>query len=112
MSEQDKRDLSASFQKTVIAHLHQKIRKIVANEKIKDVALVGGVSANLAIRDAFGKLSAQHNKNFYTAPLQYCADNAAMIGRYGIDALKADLDIEPSEITVSANRKLKSGMRL
>jgi len=112
MSEQDRQDLAASFQKALIAHLIQKIRKILAKESIPDVALVGGASANLAIRGAFNSLCAEYGKRLHTAPLEFCADNAAMIGRYGIDALSQGLTCSPEEITVSANRKLQPGMKL
>ena len=112
MSEQDRRDLAAAFQQAVIAHLSQKIRKILAREPIPDVALVGGASANLAIRSAFETLCAEYGKELHTAPLEFCSDNAAMIGRYGIDALAAGLTCEPEAITVSANRKLQPGMTL
>ncbi|WP_457608504.1 tRNA (adenosine(37)-N6)-threonylcarbamoyltransferase complex transferase subunit TsaD [Nitratifractor sp.] len=112
MSEQDRRDLAASFQKALIAHLIQKIRKILAKEPIPNVALVGGASTNLAIRSAFEGLCAEYGKRLHTAPLEFCTDNAAMIGRYGLDALEAGLSVPPEEITVSANRKLQSGMKL
>ncbi|WP_292656536.1 tRNA (adenosine(37)-N6)-threonylcarbamoyltransferase complex transferase subunit TsaD [Nitratifractor sp.] len=112
MSEQDRQDLAAAFQRAVITHLSQKIRKILARESIPDVALVGGASANLAIRKAFDVLCADYGKRLHTAPLEFCSDNAAMIGRYGLDALAASLTCEPEEITVSANRKLQPGMKL
>ena len=112
MSEQDRRDLAAAFQKALITHLIQKIRKILARESIPDVALVGGASANLAIRKAFDSLCADYGKRLHTAPLEYCADNAAMIGRYGLEALAAGLTCQPEEIAVSANRKLQPGMKL
>ena len=112
MSEQDRRDLAASFQKALIAHLIQKSRKLFAAESIPDVALVGGASANLAIRGAFERLCGEFGKRLHTAPLEFCSDNAAMIGRYGIDALAAGFAIDPSEIRVRPNRKLQSGMQL
>jgi len=112
MDEQDRRDLAASFQRAVIAHLLQKSRKIFTAETIPDAALVGGVSANLAIRNAFERLCTDTGKRLHTAPLEYCSDNAAMIGRYGIDALAAGAVCSPAEITVSANRKLRTGTML
>jgi len=112
MSETDRQDLAASFQKAIIAHLVQKSRKLFAAESISEVALVGGASANLAIRGAFEELCAEFGKRLHTAPLEFCSDNAAMIGRYGIDALAAGFAIDPSEIRVRPNRKLQSGMLL
>jgi N6-L-threonylcarbamoyladenine synthase len=112
MSERDRRDLAASFQKAVIAHLIQKSRKLLAHEPIPDVALVGGASANLAIRSAVEDLCAQYGKHLHTAPLEFCADNAAMIGRYALDALAAGLTVAPGELRVNPSRKLKAGMKL
>lgn len=112
MSEQDRRDLAASFQKALIAHLIQKSRKLLANESILDVALVGGASANLAIRSAVEALCAQYGKRLHTAPMEFCSDNAAMIGRYGLDALAARLTVAPEELRVNPSRKLKAGMKL
>ncbi|ADV45500.1 tRNA (adenosine(37)-N6)-threonylcarbamoyltransferase complex transferase subunit TsaD [Nitratifractor salsuginis] len=112
MSEQDRRDLAASFQKALIAHLIQKSRKLLAKEAIPDVALVGGASANLAIRGAVEALCAQYGKRIHTAPLEFCSDNAAMIGRYGLDALAAGLTVAPEDLRVNPSRKLKAGMKL
>lgn len=112
MNEQDRRDLAAAFQKALITHLTQKIRKILAGESIPDVALVGGASANLAIREAFDSLCRAYGKRLHTAKLEFCSDNAAMIGRYGLDALAEGLTCSPEAITVSANRKLQPGMKL
>ncbi len=74
--------------------------------------MVGGASANLYLRESFEKLCKEYKKTLLTAPLEYCSDNAAMVGRYGIDALKAGLISTPEKITVSSNRKLQAGMRL
>jgi len=112
MSEDDRRDLAASFQKAIIAHLIQKSRKLFAAESIPEVALVGGASANLAIRGAFEELCAEFGKQLHTAPLEFCSDNAAMIGRYGIDALAAGRTVSAEAIRVNPSRKLQSGDRL
>jgi N6-L-threonylcarbamoyladenine synthase len=73
---------------------------------------VGGASANLAIRSAFEALCAEQGRRLHTAPLEFCADNAAMIGRYAVDALAAGLTVDPSAIRVDANRKLQPGATL
>ena len=112
MSLQDKRDICASFERAVIAHLMQKSSKVLAKESIKDIALVGGASANLAIRGAFEELAKKYKKTLHTAKLEFCSDNAGMIGRYGVDAIKFGKTIPPKEIKVSANRKLQAGMKL
>lgn len=106
---QDKRDIAASFQKTIIAHLMQKSNKIFEREKIEDFAIVGGVAANRAINDAFDTLCKKHNKTLHSVALQYCSDNAAMVGRYALDAyVKKDFcEISKIESVVSKKDKNK-----
>ncbi len=110
LSKQDIADICASFQKAVTLHLIQKSKKILKEEKIKNVALVGGVSANFYIRDAISKLTKEFNKELLTAPFEFCSDNAAMIGRYGVDAF--ELGLFSDDLKVVANRKLQVGQKL
>jgi N6-L-threonylcarbamoyladenine synthase len=112
MSEQDRCDVSASFQKAVKLHLIQKSKKIFKEEKIKDFAIVGGASANLYIRKAYDKLCGEFGKKLHTAPLEYCSDNAAMIGRYAIEAYKKKLFIDPYEIDIVVSKKREQGVEL
>lgn len=112
MSEQDKCDLAASFQKTVKLHLIQKSKKIFAKEPIKDFAIVGGASANLYIREAYQNLCNQFGKTLHVAPLQYCSDNAAMIGRYAIDAYEKELFEDPYTMDIVVTKKQQAGMLL
>ncbi|HSR73298.1 MAG TPA: tRNA (adenosine(37)-N6)-threonylcarbamoyltransferase complex transferase subunit TsaD [Sulfurovum sp.] len=112
MSEQDKADLSASFQKAVKLHLLQKSKKIFAKEKIKDFAIVGGASANLYIRNAYKELCDEFGKRLHVAPLQYCSDNAAMIGRYALEAYAKQDFISPDEIDIVSTKKQQNGMLL
>ncbi len=112
MSEQDRCDVSASFQKAVKLHLIQKSKKIFKEERIKDFAIVGGASANLYIRKAYDKLCGEFGKKLHTAPLEYCSDNAAMIGRYAIEAYKKKLFIDPYEIDIVVSKKREQGVEL
>jgi len=112
MTEQDKADLSATFQKAVKLHLLQKSKKIFAKEPIKDFAIVGGASANKYIRDAYKNLCEEFNKTLHVAPLEYCSDNAAMIGRYAIDAYKRKAFVDPNEIDIVSTKKQQAGMLL
>jgi len=112
MTQQDKCDLAASFQKAVRGHLIQKSKKLFASEPIHDFAIVGGASANLYLRDAYQALCDQYGKTLHVAPLEYCADNAAMIGRYGIEAYRAGLFENPHDVVIAPNRKLQPGTQL
>ena len=112
MSEQDRADLSASFQKAIKLHLLQKSKKIFAKETITDFAIVGGASANKYIRNAYQKLCDEFGKTLHVAPLEYCSDNAAMIGRYAVEAYQRKLFIDPHEIDIVSTKKQQSGMLL
>ena len=112
MSEQDKADLSASFQKAVKLHLLQKSKKIFAKEKINDFAIVGGASANKYLRNAYQNLCDEFGKTMHVAPLEYCSDNAAMIGRYALEAYTRKRFIDPNEIDIISNKKQQNGMLL
>lgn len=112
MSEQDKADLSASFQKAVKLHLLQKSKKIFAKEPIKDFAIVGGASANKYIRSAYEKLCQEFGKTLHVAPLVYCSDNAAMIGRYAVEAYEKKQFIDPHDIDIVSTKKQQAGMLL
>lgn len=112
MSEQDRCDLSASFQKAVKLHLIQKSKKIFEQEGIKDFAIVGGASANLYIREAYEALCQKFGKRLHTAPLEFCSDNAAMIGRYAVEAYKKELFVDAYEIDVVHTKKRQSGTLL
>jgi N6-L-threonylcarbamoyladenine synthase len=65
-------------------------RKTVAalqsNPEVRSVCLVGGVAANQHLRVELEKAvkNARGNIGFHLAPLNYCTDNAAMIGSAAI----------------------------
>jgi N6-L-threonylcarbamoyladenine synthase len=112
MSRQDQADLSASFQKAIKLHLLQKSKKIFAKEKIADFAIVGGASANLYLREAYEQLCQEFGKRLHVAPLEYCADNAAMIGRYALDAYAKNIAIDPHQIDTQRTKKHAVGTPL
>ncbi len=112
ISLQDQRDISASFQKAVKLHLLQKSKKIFAKESISDFAIVGGASANRYIRDGYLKLCREFGKRLHSVPLEYCSDNAAMVGRYAIDAYHNGDFTDPNEIDVVTTKKYDNGTLL
>ncbi|HFS82339.1 MAG TPA: tRNA (adenosine(37)-N6)-threonylcarbamoyltransferase complex transferase subunit TsaD [Epsilonproteobacteria bacterium] len=112
LTPKDQRDIAASFQKAVKLHLLQKSKKIFAKEKIRDFAIVGGASANLYIREAYEILCRQYGKRMHTAPLKYCSDNAAMVGRYAIEAYKRKDFVDPDTIDIISTKKQQSGTLL
>lgn len=99
-NEQEKRDICASFQATAIAHLIQKCRLYLATSNAPYLAIVGGASANLALREEMERLGERFGKKLLLAPLAYCSDNAAMIGRAALESYALGAFTSPLELTV------------
>lgn len=92
-------DLCASYQYTIIQMIINGMKECIEQTKIKQIAIAGGVSANSKLRSELFQLSKEMNADIFTLPLQYCTDNAAMIGIAGyykyLNHQFADLDITP-----------------
>jgi N6-L-threonylcarbamoyladenine synthase len=73
-------DLAASFQAAVVEVLVEKTMRAAREHGVRQIIVGGGVSANLALRDAF-LAEAQITVNI--PPLALCTDNAAMIAAAG-----------------------------
>ena len=93
-TEQDKFDLAASFQKTIVNILNQKTLiafrefKKVSYKKNNTFVIAGGVAANKNIRDDLTNLSLKENFKPIFPPLDLCGDNAAMIAMAGLEKFK------------------------
>ena len=85
LTEEIKANICASFQKTAVAHIMQKVKKLFKQNAPKKFAIVGGASANILLRTQIQDLCDQYECELLLAPLQYCSDNAAMIGRVAIE---------------------------
>ncbi len=83
MSQQQKSDLSASFQDAIVRALLNNIKKAIDNFNVDTISVVGGVAANQTIRDSVTKLAKEYSKKILIPDLQFCGDNAAMIAYRG-----------------------------
>lgn len=81
--EQNKADLAASLEATVVDILMDKLRKAAKQYNIKEVALAGGVSANTGLRNAFHDHAARYGWKVFIPKFSYTTDNAAMIAITG-----------------------------
>ncbi|GBG95524.1 tRNA threonylcarbamoyladenosine modification protein TsaD [Ligilactobacillus salitolerans] len=82
-------DLAASFQQSVIDVLAQKTVRALHNYPVNQLILAGGVAANSGLRARLNEeIAAFPQVDLVKAPLQYCGDNAAMIGAAGYVAFK------------------------
>ncbi|WP_425380318.1 tRNA (adenosine(37)-N6)-threonylcarbamoyltransferase complex transferase subunit TsaD [Spiroplasma endosymbiont of Stenodema calcarata] len=76
----------ATFQQTCVDIIIRKTRLAIENFQPKMVTLVGGVSANTALRTAILALASPTLK-ILIPKLEYCTDNAAMIARLAAQEL-------------------------
>ncbi|WP_050710653.1 tRNA (adenosine(37)-N6)-threonylcarbamoyltransferase complex transferase subunit TsaD [Dysgonomonas sp. HGC4] len=81
--ENNKEDLCASLQKTIIDILMDKLRKAAKDLNIKEVAVAGGVSANSGLRDAFEDHAQRFGWKIHIPKFGYTTDNAAMVAISG-----------------------------
>ena len=81
--EENKEDLCASLQYTVIEILMKKLRLAAKELKIKHVAVAGGVSANTGLREAFVDHARRYGWSIYIPKFAYTTDNAAMVAMSG-----------------------------
>lgn len=79
LDENDKKNLAASVQSAIIDVLIHKTRKAAKKYKVKNIVIGGGVSANTLLRKSFKELE-QKGYKIVLPKMEYCIDNAAMIG--------------------------------
>lgn len=105
ITDQDKYDICATFQKTAVAHIMQKLKKLFKQKVPKNFAIVGGASANIYLRTQLEELCKVHKTDLYLSELKYCSDNAAMIGRVAVEQYKQNDFILIDEIDVKSRIK-------
>lgn len=81
--EENKADLCASIQASVVEILLKKITKAAKEHNIHQIAIAGGVSANSGLRNALLEAGKKHQWVVYIPKFEYCTDNAAMIAITG-----------------------------
>lgn len=81
--EENKSDICASIQHTIIAILMDKLKQAVKETGIKQVAIGGGVSANSGIRSTLKEAEQKYGWKTFIPKFEYTTDNAAMIGIVG-----------------------------
>lgn len=81
--EQNKADLAASLQKTIIDILLDKLDKAVKQTGVKTVAIGGGVSANSGVRQAVQDYCDKHGLTAFIPERAFTTDNAAMVAIAG-----------------------------
>jgi N6-L-threonylcarbamoyladenine synthase len=100
------KDIAASFEHIATKHLTMKLKKYFKTVRPKTFAIVGGASANLYLRGQIEELLKPHNAKLILSELQYCSDNAAMIGRVAVDMYNAGMFSTLEELDIAPKSKL------
>lgn len=97
--EQNKEDLCASLQATIVEILMNKLVRAAKHYEIKEIAIAGGVSANSGLREAVTAEGRKRKWNVYIPEFRFTTDNAAMIAITGyykyLDNQFATMDATP-----------------
>ena len=93
-NDQDKFDIAASFQKTILDIIYKKTKNAF-NEYEKNIetkkkvfVIAGGVAANKKIRSMLINLCNENDYKSIFPPINLCGDNAAMIAMVGLEKFK------------------------
>ena len=81
--EENRNDLCASIQRTILDILFTKLTLAAKDLGIKDIAIAGGVSANSGLRNGLAKVGGELGWRVFIPKFEYCTDNAAMIAITG-----------------------------
>lgn len=97
--EENKTDLCASFQHTLIEILMEKLVKASDETGIREITIAGGVSANSGLRDRIVEEGAKRGWITHIPEFRFTTDNAAMIAIAGyykfLSGYKSSFDIVP-----------------
>lgn len=97
--EKNKEDICASFQKTLIDILMDKLVKAAKQTGIKEITIGGGVSANSGLRDRITAEGKKRGWNTYLPEFKFTTDNAAMIAIAGyyhyLAGERSSMDVAP-----------------
>ena len=97
--EKNKENICASFQKTLIDILMDKLIKAARQTGIKDIAIGGGVSANSGLRQRVEAEGRKRGWRTFLPEFKFTTDNAAMIAIAGyyhyLAGERTSLDVAP-----------------
>ena len=82
VTEQNKADLAASFERSVVESLLEKLDAAITDNPYPEVVVSGGVAANTLLRKRAAEVVGTRAR-LTMPPLELCTDNAAMIAAAG-----------------------------
>lgn len=87
-------NLCYSLQETMFAMLVEVTERALAHCEKNEVLLIGGVAANKRFHEMMTKMCEDRGAKFYTVPLEYAGDNAAMIAWLGSQMYEKGLTVD------------------
>jgi N6-L-threonylcarbamoyladenine synthase len=93
LTEIEKNDIAASFQKIVAKNIIDRLKNILDdyNLEIENLVIAGGVAANQYLYSQISDFLLQYNIKTSAPPIKLCTDNGAMIAWAGMERLKLGL---------------------
>ena len=95
LTDQDRADLAAAFERSVVESLLEKLDEALETWPSKEVVVAGGVAANTLLRRRAEEVVAGRAR-LTMPPLELCTDNAAMIAAAGFYGGLHAADVDPS----------------
>ena len=113
-SEQEVRDLAASYQEAVVDLLVAKLRRAAQGRSFRSLCIGGGVAKNARLRERLSADPLLGSLHLVLPPMSLCADNGAMIAGLGAILFRkgevAPLDLD-AVATAQTNGKAKARKR-
>jgi len=100
-------DIAASFENVVAEVLVERSFRCALDEGLNTIVLVGGVAANERLRTMMLEKAKENLIKIALAPMEFCTDNAAMIGAAALLRLSLFNNQSPMELGVSARWPLE-----
>lgn len=101
LSAQEKADICASFQKTIVEMILDRLENVINYKQLptNKIVIAGGVAANQYIFTKLNEWAVKNSFELIAPPLKLCTDNAAMIAWVGVEKMKSglidNLDFKP-----------------
>ncbi|WP_310424462.1 tRNA (adenosine(37)-N6)-threonylcarbamoyltransferase complex transferase subunit TsaD [Chamaesiphon sp. VAR_48_metabat_135_sub] len=104
-------DIAASFQNSVARSLTKRAIACAIDHNLDTIAIGGGVAANRGLRATLQAAASQRNIKVLFPPMEYCTDNAAMIGCAAAEHLRRG-HISPLDLGVQSRLSIMEVMSL